>query len=95
MIKTYPLCQAQLGVFIECQQEPESTQYNLAARLLLPTDINMERMEQALRQIIDTRKILHTRIILDENGNPRQYADMNMMIPVGRQVMKMRRLMRS
>lgn len=87
MIKTYPLCQAQLGVFIECQQEPESTQYNLAARLLLPTDINMERMEQALRQIIDTRKILHTRIILDENGNPRQYADMNMMIPVGRQVM--------
>lgn len=83
----YPLLQAQLGVFLECQAEPESTRYNLAARLLLPADIDMERMEQALRQVIDARKMLHTRIMLDEEGRPRQYADMDREIPVGKHKM--------
>ena len=87
MTKTYPLCQSQLGVFIECQEEPETTQYSLAARLLLSANIKMERMEQALRQVIDTREILHTRIILDDNGNPRQYIDKDMVIPVGKRQM--------
>ncbi len=81
--KSYPLCQAQFGVFVYCQNEPQSTQYNLAAQYCLPQATDMERMKSALEQIIDMRPVMRTRLFLDENGTPRQYADTEMTIPVG------------
>ena len=81
-MKSYPLCQSQLGVFVYCQNEPLSTQYNLAALYELPPSTDMERMRRALEQIVEARPVLHTRLHLDDNGTPMQCADMNMKIAV-------------
>lgn len=84
MIQSYPLLQSQLGVFIECQAEPTLTRYNLGAKLTLSENIDLDRLEQAVRRVIDARPILRTRFFLDEEGNPRQYEDEEMKIPVER-----------
>ena len=82
-LKSYPLCQAQFGVFVYCQNEPQSTQYNLAALYTLPQETDMQRMKDALLQIITMRPVLRTRLQLDANGTPLQYADPEMSITVG------------
>lgn len=84
MKQTYPLLQAQLGVFIECMEDPTLARYNLGARLLLPEHVNLDRLEKAVLRVIEAHPILHTRFFLDDEGNPRQWEDMDMNIPVCR-----------
>ncbi len=86
-LKSYPLCQSQFGVFVYCQNEPQSTQYNLAALYTLPAETDMQRMQGAMQNIIEARPVLRTRIITDESGTPRQYADTAMAISVGMHAM--------
>ena len=50
-MKTYPLSQSQLGVFLEMIQHPQMTQYNLGYMTSLPKSIDLDRFEQALRTI--------------------------------------------
>lgn len=84
MKQSYPLLQSQLGVFIECQEEPTLTRYNLGGILSLSENIDLDRLQQAVECVIAARPILHTRFFLDDEGNPRQYEDMDMKIPVER-----------
>lgn len=83
MEKSYPLLQSQLGVFIECQTEPSLTRYNLGCKLSLPENMDIDRLEKAVEKVIEVRPILRTRFFLDEDGNPRQWVDKSMKIPVG------------
>lgn len=83
MKQSYPLLQSQLGVFIECQADSTLTRYNLGGKLILPEHVDLDRLEKAVHRVIDARPILHTRFFLDEDGNPRQWEDMEMEIPVG------------
>ncbi len=73
-MKTYPLTQSQLGLFIECMQHPESTRYNLPFMLSIPKSIDLDRLEKAIRTIYDERPELRIRMLL-EDGNPRQIVD--------------------
>ena len=83
----YPLLQAQLGIFLECQTEPESTRYNLAAKVVLPQNIDLDRLAQAIQRVIEARPTLRTCFLLDDEGTPRQYIDQNMQIQVSRHQM--------
>ena len=80
----YPLLQAQLGIFLECQAEPESARYNLAAKVVLPHYIDLDRLVQAIHRVIEARPTLRTCFMLDEEGTPRQYIDKDMQITVSR-----------
>ena len=81
-MKTYPLLQSQLGIFLEWLQMPSMTKYNLPTLTPFPKSISVEEIEQTLRRIIDARPELHTRFMLDKDGNPRQYCDLSMEIPI-------------
>ena len=86
--KTYPLLQSQLGIFIECQEEPTLTRYNLGGKMTLPDSIDLARLEHAVQTVINARHILHTRFFIDDEGCPRQYEDKEMEIPVRRLQLK-------
>ena len=83
-MKTYPLLQSQLGIFLEWIQTPSMTKYNLPTLTPFPKSITVDKIESMLRDIIDARPELRTRFVLDENGNPRQYSDPDMNIPISR-----------
>ena len=81
MTKKYPLLQSQLGIFMEWMKDPSVTQYNLPTCSKLPKTVDIKRMQEALTRIIRERSTLRTRFVV-ENGEPRQYIDDQMVIPV-------------
>lgn len=82
MKKSFPLLQSQLGIFLECQEEPMLTQYNIGAKITLGDNVDLPTLRQAICKIIDARPILRTRFFIDGDGNPRQYEDTQMNIGV-------------
>ena len=86
-MKTYPLLQSQMGIFLEWMGEPSATRYNLPCFLSFSKKISAEQLEAALLKLIKSRRVLQTRIFIDENGNPRQYSDSNLEIGVLRREM--------
>ena len=87
MENTYPLTQSQLGIFIECQAQPALTKYNLACQMKFSADFSAYMLESSLKKIFEKRKTLHTRIVMNDEGEPRQLVDMAMEIPVGKRKM--------
>ena len=81
-MKTYPLLQSQLGIFMQCIQNPLSTQYNLPNNCFLPPSVDLERFIKAFEKVIAERPIFRTRFMIDENGDVRQWSDENMEIPI-------------
>ena len=81
-MKTYPLLQSQLGIFMQCIQNPKSTQYNLPNQAYLPPTIDIERLITAWKKIFAERPIFRTRFMIDENGEVRQWSDETMEIPI-------------
>ena len=77
-MKKYPLLQAQLGVFLECQSYPDSTQYSLP----FDTEIDLQEDPQALaeawKKLIKATAIFRNRFMIDENGTPLQWPDDDM-----------------
>lgn len=70
---TYPLTQPQLGIYFECVQHPEITEYNQPFVGRLPKTIDLNRLERAICTVYDTRPELRMRYTL-VNGEPRQYV---------------------
>ncbi|MGX8696734.1 MAG: condensation domain-containing protein, partial [Prevotella sp.] len=81
-MRTYPLLQSQLGVLLQSMQHPESTQYNLPNYTFMPSAMTMERIVSAWHKILQSFPELHTRFVTDEQGEIRQWCDMEMPIPV-------------
>lgn len=86
-MKTYPLLQSQMGVFLEWRQAPDSTKYNIPVVATFGKEVDPDRLESALKSIVLVRKELRTRTIVDEDGVPRQWSDPTMSIPVLRKKM--------
>ena len=82
-MKTYPLTQSQLGIFMEWASNPLSTQYNIPFHIELDSNINADRFEQAILTVAQERPMMRTKFVM-VNGNPRQYADDNMKFMVKR-----------
>lgn len=81
-MKTYPILQSQLGIFVQCMENPLSTQYNLPNNCFLPPSVDLERFIKAFEKVIAERPIFRTRFMIDENGDVRQWSDENMEIPI-------------
>lgn len=73
-MKTYPLSQSQMGIFLEMMQHPQMTQYNLGYIFPLPSHIDLDRLEQALRAIYAARHEWRIRFLM-EGDEPRQMVD--------------------
>ena len=82
-MKTYPLSQSQLGVFLEMMQHPQMTQYNLGYMSSLPKSIDVDRLVQALKTIYVTRPEFRIRFLM-EGDEPRQTVDETRELPVFR-----------
>ena len=80
-METFPLLQSQLGIFMEWMKDPSVTQYNLPSRTHLPKSVDLNRLKAAFEEIVRQRKELRTRFVIVD-GDPRQYAADEMLIPI-------------
>lgn len=87
-MKKYPLLQVQLGVFLECQSYPESTQYNLPLQVSLDKNEDAEVISDAWKRLIHASPVLRDRFSMDENGNPCQWPDDDMPVEIPVKQMK-------
>ncbi len=85
-MKTYPLTQSQLGIFMEWVSNPLSTQYNIPFHIELDHHIDLDRFEKALLTVVEARPMMRTRFVIVD-GTPRQYFDSEMKFKVKRTVM--------
>ena len=69
----YPLLQAQYGVFVQCMRFPDNMQYNLPVISRLSREVDLDRLEIAVRTIFEKRPVLHARFRIDEEGNVCQW----------------------
>ena len=66
---------------MEWMKDPSVTQYNLPSRTHLPKSVDLNRLKDAFEVIIRQRKELRTRFVIVD-GDPRQYTDDEMRIPI-------------
>ncbi len=50
--KEFPLTDAQMGVYLECVNEPEATMYNIPMCCELPLDIDTQKFQDAVRKAV-------------------------------------------
>ena len=82
-MKTYPLLQSQIGVLLQSMQHPKSTHYNLPNYIIMPLSMmTRERVVNTAQKLVDSFPELHTRFVIDEQGEVRQWSDLSMPIPV-------------
>jgi amino acid adenylation domain-containing protein/non-ribosomal peptide synthase protein (TIGR01720 family) len=63
-------------------QHPKSTHYNLPNYIFMPLSVTRERVVRVMQQLVDSFPELHTRFMVGEQGEMRQWCDMSMPIPV-------------
>ncbi|MEG1725986.1 MAG: condensation domain-containing protein, partial [Anaerovoracaceae bacterium] len=80
-MKTYPLSQSQLGIYLEDIQHPESMQYNLPRYFHFSKNTDTEKLKRAILSVMDTYPVFHTRLIT-QNGELRQYPDYDLRIDI-------------
>ena len=78
-MKTYPLSQSQLGVYMEYIQHPESIQYNLPCHIRLSRNIDTAKLKDAIERVINAYPVFYTKVT-DQEGELRQYPDYNLQI---------------
>lgn len=81
-MQRFPLSSAQRWVFDHCLAYPGSTQYNLPAVTRLVPEVNAAGLAAAWRQLAELRPVLKTRFALDADGEPYQWSDAAMAVPV-------------
>ena len=69
---------------MQCIQNPQSTQYNLPNMAYLPSTVDVERLMASWKKVVASRRIFHTRFLIDENGEVRQWSDETLEMPVVR-----------
>lgn len=80
-MKTYPLTQSQLGIFLDWIANPAMTQYNLPVVVILPKTFDTEHLVDSIGVLQEKRPEMKIQFVL-ENGEPRQYFNPSLHIPV-------------
>src|SRR5579872_4219079 len=70
----YRLSSAQLGIWIDCEIDPTSANYNVSEYLEIPGVVNADAFERALRQVVAEVDALNVRFVVGQDG-PRQIRD--------------------
>ena len=79
-MKSLPLTEAQLGMFLEWNGNRESTQYSVPYVFRLPKTADLNRLESAIRTFVDAHPVFRTRFA-EEDGALCQFSDPNLQIP--------------
>ncbi len=64
-----PLNFSQQGVYSECLNSPDSTFYNLAYCLRIPSVVSIDELKAAVRALYNNHPALRSRITTDDSGN--------------------------
>lgn len=64
----YPLTQTQMGIYLECLKNPESTVYNIPMLLVLSTKVDADRLTKAVKAALDAHSYLKTYLQIEEGG---------------------------
>ncbi|MDZ5726452.1 non-ribosomal peptide synthetase [Acetobacterium sp. K1/6] len=68
---SYPLTENQLGIYLECQKDPQALQYNIPSEIKLSNQISAAALVEAVGKVINRHSYLKTYLV-DENGSVTQ-----------------------
>ena len=60
--KSYPLTDAQTGVYLECMNKTSTKMYNIPMIFKLPEKVDVEKFEEAVKTVIRTHKSFHVTV---------------------------------
>ena len=63
----YPLTENQMGIYYECIQSGDVAQYNLPSVIRFSSEIDADRLKEAIIKTIETYPYLKTRIVLEKS----------------------------
>jgi natural product biosynthesis luciferase-like monooxygenase protein/amino acid adenylation domain-containing protein len=72
--KKIPLTYAQQGIFLESNMEENSTNYNLVSAIEIQGKVDIQKLEEGFKLLIDRHEILRTKFLLVE-GEPTQTVE--------------------
>ncbi|WP_197031838.1 non-ribosomal peptide synthetase [Methanobrevibacter sp. YE315] len=64
----YPLTQNQLGVYFDCLKNPEKLSYNIPKKIEFNSEIDADKLKQAICKAIDNHPYLKAKIVMYEGG---------------------------
>lgn len=64
----YPLTGSQKGIFAECSKNPDSTIYNIPFLFKLDSEVDVEKLSNAITATVKAHSYLLTRVFLNDNG---------------------------
>ena len=82
-MKSWPLTESQLGMFLAWNKDHDSTQYAVPVAFRLPKTVDLNRLEKALSTAIAAYPVFRTRFV-EEDGEIRQISDPSIQIPIVR-----------
>ena len=69
ILERYPLSKTQEGIFVECVSKPNSTNYNIPYLFKLDKGIDLGKLENSLKKVLDVHYYLKSTLSMDEEGN--------------------------
>ena len=66
--ESYPLMGSQKGIFVECNKNPDSTIYNIPFLFKLEESIDIDRLKNAVSEVVSAHSYLLSRIGVSETG---------------------------
>ena len=64
-----PLTFAQQGVYADCQANPDSTIYNVPLAVKFPAEVTADKLEKAVRAVVDAHSYIACRFTTNENND--------------------------
>ena len=71
ILQDYPISQTQNGIFVECAANPNSTIYNIPYLMKLSDNIDVGRLKNAVKSMINAHPYIKTTLILNKSGDIR------------------------
>ena len=77
-----PLSFSQTGVYVDCINNPEDTQYNIPWVLGFPVDTDTEQLRQAIQTVLEAHKHIFVRFEAEGDDILQRYSPVTLDIPV-------------
>lgn len=66
---TYPLMQNQLGVFVECQMNKDSVDYNIPSLFKISEKLDIAKLKDAIVTVVNAHPYIKTTLATDKDGS--------------------------
>ena len=67
-----PLTDNQIGVYYECMQSPDEIKYTMPTTMRLGSDVDADKLKEAVIKTVEAHPYLKTRIVMDDEGEVKQ-----------------------